>query len=992
MDDQAPPQPTAVSSSDAGKLAAEAIATPPPSPRTVRKVVVKSRPVPIAHDITSLLLSLQGLSQRLSPYAGPVTHWATFALSWRNPYVSSGVVVVFCALVLVGWEWIVHIPFVALIATLGFAYAKRLGRGSNELGQEEQPLPPPSIPHLLHSLISATSSLHSAVDVLDSAASLVTFTRKSETPSVALFRAVVLVYFAVSAAVFCLGLRTVVLLVGLVALTWGSDLGAVVQNLAADKIAELAKQLGVDVQWVDEDDDEDLQTNKDPAAALAQQAQVEALRRGSEVAGRQLMGGPKLVPRPKPTGDGAASGVSQPTRRPVKAGAVKVVKKVTTAPVTPELVVPTVAAKPRTPEPSPVDIPMPAALVAVPAPVVEILPVIVEQDEQPGSTLLASLQASASIEPSTLNVAPSFEGADSASSRPSSSASSSHSNSSDDRVKSRLADVIRGQSPSSTSPVPAVTVARQASPEPVSERDLGPDESNVSVDMHPDWALPGDDDEDDHMTDEFRIALAGSLLRNGKKATYGSLEEDDEQKQEKLQAARSMYSPDLGKVDEARLDEATEAFHKQMMKEEEEEEAHLDAEHFLRLRRSCDSDLTIDALADFSNPRRSSYKTTVPTQVTQRKNRALSNASVSTFSTDASSLDVASSSGPHRMRSFSDADVQHMRPYSITDPLPRLSSIPINPGRFANNHGGETSSAPMMTSPTSSRSSIRGSNRKPMSLVLSFETFENQRWWVGVGWVPHLLPTERGAWTDHAGQKNLPKSGFDLPEFRQSQLENVTGAATSDDQSSSASSPAPDLPLDTNGHRYAWDWDGPWHIDMYGSANGTTDDDGWEYGDNFWTGWKRRKTLKRVVRRRRWVRLARLYEVGRKRSVTFGGSYVFDRQDILDDIQKHQQQQEQSRTPLAVPNEGWPQSQQIASPVEYDDDEEEDQGGHHHSTNIPYDDRHPGEQQEEEEDEEDGIEDTPGRDLYPPVRHDSRHGPLPAQSERRPSWENQRQY
>ncbi|KAJ3011024.1 hypothetical protein HKX48_007070, partial [Thoreauomyces humboldtii] len=223
-------------------------------------------------------------------------------------------------------------------------------------------------------------------------------------------------------------------------------------------------------------------------------------------------------------------------------------------------------------------------------------------------------------------------------------------------------------------------------------------------------------------------------------------------------------------------------------------------------------------------------------------------------------------------------------------------------------------------------------------------------------------------------------------------LETVSGAATSDDQSSSASSPAPDLPLDTNGHRYAWDWDGPWHIDMYGSANGTTEDDGWEYGDNFWTGWKRRKTLKRVVRRRRWVPLARLYEVGRKRSVTFGGSYVVDRQDILDDIQKHQQQQEQSRAPLAVPNEGWPQSQQIASPVEYDDDEEEDQGGHHHSTNIPYDDRHQGEQQEEEEDEEDGIEDTPGRDLYPPVRHDSRHGPLPAQSERRPSWENHRQY
>ncbi|KAJ3209283.1 peroxisome- protein [Dinochytrium kinnereticum] len=152
-----------------------------------------------------------------------------------------------------------------------------------------------------------------------------------------------------------------------------------------------------------------------------------------------------------------------------------------------------------------------------------------------------------------------------------------------------------------------------------------------------------------------------------------------------------------------------------------------------------------------------------------------------------------------------------------------------------------------------SRSSTRWENRKPLDVVLSFECFENQRWWVGLGWVPNLLPAERTPWTDFTGTRATPKESFELLPFRREQL----------------LSWKTEVPLDL-AKRYAWEWDGAWYVDTRGGGQiGEVDEEGWSYADNFWKDWKNRKTLKRVVRHRRWVRHARLFELGAKQSVKF---------------------------------------------------------------------------------------------------------------------------
>ncbi|KAJ3414165.1 peroxisome- protein [Chytridiales sp. JEL 0842] len=159
-----------------------------------------------------------------------------------------------------------------------------------------------------------------------------------------------------------------------------------------------------------------------------------------------------------------------------------------------------------------------------------------------------------------------------------------------------------------------------------------------------------------------------------------------------------------------------------------------------------------------------------------------------------------------------------------------------------------------------SRSSLRGSNRKPLDIVLSFECYENQRWWVGLGWVAHLLPAERPPWSDYKGQRPTPRESFVLLPFRAEQL----------------LAWKKEVNLDLGNKRYAWEWDGPWTVDVEGGGQMTeVDSEGWSYADNFWKDWKSRKTLKRVVRHRRWVRHARLFELGPKQSVTFSSSGSF---------------------------------------------------------------------------------------------------------------------
>ncbi|KAJ3157228.1 peroxisome- protein [Geranomyces variabilis] len=991
---------------------------PPPPPRP--------RPVPIAHDITSLLLSLQGLFQRLSPYVSPVLQSLAFVLTWQNKLLSASVVASWCMLVLLGWDVAAfHLPFLAAIIALGYAYAKRLGRGVSPPVVNP---PPPSIPHLLHTLISATSSLHSAADRLDSFVTLVTFTRKSETASLALFRAVIVLYAIVAATVFCIGLRTVLLLTGVVALCWGSDFAQVAKAVAFIQIHDLSKQIGIEIQWADEDDDEDLAvvaTTRD--ATSAEQDKVDAVRRGSESAARQLMGVPpkssgmrkRVVASAAPNN---ADGTAAPVKRLVKVG-----PKGSGAARKPQAVTPAVV--------------VPAVVPAATATGTTIVPPVRKSSSDGGPAMLAKSQAAAAaaaaiaaaaatapVTVSTDDLAANNSMAQTSSPTELTAAESalSHSDSSDkaeqeangavataeiaglttttttttttaatprrpsatssasspepqDRLKSRLEEVVR-TSRGTPSPTAVLEIIPEIQDSAASDTAVAiaalpsvPDESNVSVDQHPDWALPSGDGEDE-ITDDFHRALTGESAAGSKLP----LEQADDDELDLRQPIETDYM-------NVELDQATDAFHQQMMREEGEEEEQantLDENHFLRRRRSCDSDLTIDALANFSDPRRSSYTATTQNFIGlpgSRKSRALSNTSQSTLSTlssdTGSSTPEPAGMATGRFRSVSDLDAKMGRFYSITDPIPQQRAL-SNLSTSSLTASSSASPSPLSPTPSvtgsSSRSSIRGANRRPLNVVLSFDTYENQRWWVGVGWVPHLLPTERGAWTDHAGRKDLPKSSFDLPEFRREQLEKINqdGNATGGvDGNRPGSLPIPELPVDMASHRYAWDWDGPWHIDMLGSASGSTDDDGWEYGDNFWSGWKKRKTLKRVVRRRRWVRLARLYEVGRKRSVTFGGSFVFDKETsgggggggdraVFNAVTEEESQFRPSAAQLRQTfTPTWPeidrddmssfndeeydlaqqqQARRDSSPAEYD--EFEDDGGHDDNENIDDDD------------------------------------------------------
>ncbi|KAI8801644.1 hypothetical protein BJ742DRAFT_575459 [Cladochytrium replicatum] len=245
-------------------------------------------------------------------------------------------------------------------------------------------------------------------------------------------------------------------------------------------------------------------------------------------------------------------------------------------------------------------------------------------------------------------------------------------------------------------------------------------------------------------------------------------------------------------------------------------------------------------------------------------------------------------------------------------------------------------------------SNLRGARKVPQDIVLSFETWENHRWWVGVGWTAKMMPSDRPPWSDIQGVTSTPKQSFHLLPFRPEQLPKEVLKASG---------------VDTDKKRYAWMWDSPWYVDTVptttvstdsesesvagssrpngddadsqaekrrrrqskspgpmspttpppgGSGNrrastpnrqrnrsnspssvtssaggnssskpaiyyhrasdgASTDPDGWEYADSNWRDWRHKKSLKRIVRRRRWVRHARLFEIGEKKGVWFSG-------------------------------------------------------------------------------------------------------------------------
>lgn len=100
---------------------------------------------------------------------------------------------------------------------------------------------------------------------------------------------------------------------------------------------------------------------------------------------------------------------------------------------------------------------------------------------------------------------------------------------------------------------------------------------------------------------------------------------------------------------------------------------------------------------------------------------------------------------------------------------------------------------------------------------ISMTTYENQRWWFGLGWVPNLLSSERPLWSDEAGLKFKPKNAFLLP---------------------------PD-----------YHWTNNWTIDPIPILNGLADEEGWEYGTHSWAQFSNRPLMRSVTRRRKWVRV-----------------------------------------------------------------------------------------------------------------------------------------
>ncbi|KAI9183121.1 hypothetical protein H9P43_004038 [Blastocladiella emersonii ATCC 22665] len=95
--------------------------------------------------------------------------------------------------------------------------------------------------------------------------------------------------------------------------------------------------------------------------------------------------------------------------------------------------------------------------------------------------------------------------------------------------------------------------------------------------------------------------------------------------------------------------------------------------------------------------------------------------------------------------------------------------------------------------------------------------YENQRWWLGLGFINYLLTSERPAWSDYSGSIPLPP------------------------RASYAPPPGFDF------------LDDDWHVDRQWSVAGP-DNDGWVYSDHLWGNPRSAAGVGSLTRRRKWVR------------------------------------------------------------------------------------------------------------------------------------------
>ncbi|KAI8815231.1 integral peroxisomal membrane peroxin-domain-containing protein [Cladochytrium replicatum] len=102
----------------------------------------------------------------------------------------------------------------------------------------------------------------------------------------------------------------------------------------------------------------------------------------------------------------------------------------------------------------------------------------------------------------------------------------------------------------------------------------------------------------------------------------------------------------------------------------------------------------------------------------------------------------------------------------------------------------------------------------------TFQVYENQRWWAGLGYIPHMMNWERTAWSDESGTvAYVSKEEVEFPEA---------------------------------GNDWEWVWSSPdWQLSV---VRERTDEDGWIYSDHYWQNPKRKAQLGYITRRRLWTR------------------------------------------------------------------------------------------------------------------------------------------
>ncbi|TPX33078.1 hypothetical protein SmJEL517_g03903 [Synchytrium microbalum] len=104
----------------------------------------------------------------------------------------------------------------------------------------------------------------------------------------------------------------------------------------------------------------------------------------------------------------------------------------------------------------------------------------------------------------------------------------------------------------------------------------------------------------------------------------------------------------------------------------------------------------------------------------------------------------------------------------------------------------------------------------PAGNLAVVEIYQNERWWAGLGYIPHLLHSERTAWSDETGSMGMPSTEeYVLPSEE-------------------------------------WEWDDEeWGVDRTWNE---VDENGWCYSDHSWTSPRKTAGLASFTRRRLWTR------------------------------------------------------------------------------------------------------------------------------------------